>query len=610
MEKKLLTLVMLTVAWGYSSLAYDFSAECSSGQTLYYDITSTSNVEVVAPGNTSTITPWAGYIEPTGVLVIPSTVNYSGHTYSVTSIGYAAFQSCGEITSVTIPNSIKHIGSWAFYCCTSLATINYPTSSILVDQWVFAGTAWFDSQPDGLVYLNNMLYCYKGINMPENYTLTVPSNVNSIAGRAFSPTYESGYSNLVNVSFSNSVEYIGMYAFYKCHLSNLSLPSSIIIIDNFAFGCNYFTTITIPASVTHIGDCAFKQNGLLTTVNYNATSTNDMTTFMSPFYDCQNLSTIHIGNNVRNIQDYLFQGCNRITGNLTLPNSLISIGEYAFEGCTGLTGSITIPNSTTTIHRGAFQGCTGITTLTIGTGVTTIETTAFYNMTNLSTINYNATNCSNTEQFVSIFQGNSIQSINIGNNVHVIADGLVQNCPNLTTITIPSSVTRIGTSNFISCGLSGTLTIPSNVQYIGYGAFNMCVAINKIECHRTTPPTIESYNNMTIAFNNGNLNIPIFVPCESISAYQSAPGWSHFTNITCVGDAIDENESDNIQIQVINKEIIVKGLDKQSFSVFSIDGRMIKNINMSNEQSRVEVPVAGVYIVRIDNNTVKKVVVQ
>lgn len=609
MEKKLLTLVLLTMAWGYSSFAYDFSAECSTGQTLYYDITSTSNVEVVAPGSTSTITPWAGYIEPTGVLVIPSTVNYSGHTYSVTSIGYMAFQACSDITSVTIPNSIKHIGSWAFSNCTSLATINYPTSSILVDQWVFVGTAWFDSQPDGIIYLNNTLYCYKG-SMPDNYTLIVPSNVNSIAGRAFSHNYEIGYSNLVNVSFSNSVENIGMYAFYKCHLSNLSLPSSIKIIDDGAFGCNYFTTITIPASITRVGDCAFKQCGLLTTVNYNATSSNDMPSYMSPFYNCQNLTTISIGNNVQKIPDHLFDGCSSIHGNLVLPNSLNSIGESSFAGCTGLSGNLIIPNTTTQISQRAFQGCTGITTITIGNNVTTIESLAFWGMTNLSTINFNASNCTNVEQFGTIFQGSSIHSLSIGSGVHVIPDGLIQNCPNLTSITIPSSVTRIGSMNFTSCGLTGTLTIPSNVQYIGYGAFNMCIAINKIECHRTTPPTIESYNNMTQAFNNGNWNTPIFVPCESINAYQSAPGWSYFNNITCVDDAIEDNVINDVHIYASSNTIVIYNCSGKSIVVYGVDGRVITNNSSSSEQMTVDVPTAGIYIVRIGTSITRKVVVK
>ena len=44
-----------------------------------------------------------------GSIRIPETV-LSGLTYSVTSIGVAAFQDCSGLTSVTIPNSVTSIG--------------------------------------------------------------------------------------------------------------------------------------------------------------------------------------------------------------------------------------------------------------------------------------------------------------------------------------------------------------------------------------------------------------------------------------------------------------------------------------------------------------------
>ena len=59
---------------------------------------------------------------------IPSTVSYNGETYTVTEIGYNAFNSCSKLESVTIPNSITFIDDGAFFDCPNLTSITIPES--------------------------------------------------------------------------------------------------------------------------------------------------------------------------------------------------------------------------------------------------------------------------------------------------------------------------------------------------------------------------------------------------------------------------------------------------------------------------------------------------
>lgn len=62
-------------------------------------------------------TVYVTYNSYSGSVVIPSTVTYSGTTYSVTSIGDTAFYECRGLTSVTIPNSVTSIDSSTFEKC-------------------------------------------------------------------------------------------------------------------------------------------------------------------------------------------------------------------------------------------------------------------------------------------------------------------------------------------------------------------------------------------------------------------------------------------------------------------------------------------------------------
>ncbi|MBO5287569.1 MAG: leucine-rich repeat domain-containing protein, partial [Clostridia bacterium] len=69
--------------------------------------------------------------------IIPSSVTYKGNTYSVTSIGYKAFDDCTSLTSVTIPNGVTEIGNDAFRNCTLLKGITIPNSVTSIGEWAF-----------------------------------------------------------------------------------------------------------------------------------------------------------------------------------------------------------------------------------------------------------------------------------------------------------------------------------------------------------------------------------------------------------------------------------------------------------------------------------------
>ena len=98
----------------------------------------------------------------------------------VTSIGHSAFSSCNSLTSVTIGNSVTSIGGYAFAYCSGLTSVTIPNSITSVGAEAFYGTAWYNNQPDGLVYVGKVAYSYKG-TMPANTSITIKDGIVSIS---------------------------------------------------------------------------------------------------------------------------------------------------------------------------------------------------------------------------------------------------------------------------------------------------------------------------------------------------------------------------------------------------------------------------------------------
>jgi len=182
----------------------------------------------------------------------------------ITSISDDAFSGCASLASITLPADVVSIGNRAFRDCKSLASISIPAGVVSIGDLAFSGTAWLNNQPDGLVYVNEVLYAYKG-EMPDNTAINnIPEGTIAIAGYAFS-----GYESLISITLPASVASIGNRAFFNCsNLASITLPAGLASIGANAFDyCIGLASITIPASVTSIGSSAFYQWTSSQTIN-------------------------------------------------------------------------------------------------------------------------------------------------------------------------------------------------------------------------------------------------------------------------------------------------------------------------------------------------------
>ena len=485
--RKLTILVMMVLFGILSSQAYDFTVG-----GIYY--TKSGTTAVVTYRTTS-------YNSYSGTVTIPSTVTYSGTTYNVTGIGTCAFNQCTGLTSVTIPSSVTYIGGNAFSGCSGLTSVTIPSSVTSISISAFYGCSgltkvnitdlekWcrisFSSIDSNPLYYAHNLY----LNNVKVTDLVIPSSITAIKDYAFS-----GCSGMTGaLTIPNSVTSIGNNAFRGCSglTGTLTIPNSVRTIGNIAFsGCNGLTgALSIPNSVTTIGGSAFSSCHGLASISVG----NSVTSIGSlAFFNCSGLTsmTVSSGNTVYDSRE----GCNAIIEtasnkllfgcmNTLIPNTVTTLGARSFYGCTGLT-SITIPENVTTVSDSVFWGCTGLINATIGNS----------------------------------------QSPN-GNTVTTIGNHVFRNCSALASVTIGNSISTIGEYVFYGCSALNGATIGSSVTSIGDYSFYNCSALSAVTCLATTPPTIQEYT-----FNP--YPDMLYVPMESVDAYNRALYWRSFGNIS------------------------------------------------------------------------------
>ncbi|MDY4943212.1 MAG: leucine-rich repeat protein [Candidatus Limisoma sp.] len=337
MKKIIRQLLVVAILFSVSLSGYAFDFVVNG---IYYNKNSDGKTVSVTFKDTN-------YNSYFGSVVIPSTVT-SGTTYSVTSIsseaflgcsgltsvtidnsvtsiGDGAFYECSGLTSVAIPNSVTEIGENAFYKCSGLTSVTIPNSVTSIGADAFYGTAWYDNQPDGLVYAGKVAYKYKG-TMPNNTSITIEDGTPSIASSAFL-----GCSGLTSVTIPNSVTEIGKSAFSGTAWYNNQ-----------------------PDGLVYAGKVAYQYKGTM-----------------------PDNTSITIEDGTTSITGGAFSNCTKLIS-VTIPNSVTSIGQSAFNKCSGLT-SVTIPNTVTSIGVNVFNNCTNLTSVTIGNSVTKIGDYAFNN---------------------------------------------------------------------------------------------------------------------------------------------------------------------------------------------------------------------------------------
>ena len=239
------------------------------------------------------------------------------------------------------------------------------------------------------------------------------------------------------------------------------------------------------------------------------------------------------------IEENAFMFCNSLTS-VTLPNAVTSIGSYAFAYCISLT-SVSLPNSLTTIGDFAFTNATSLSTIELPLSLMDIGMMAFDNCGLVSVVIPASVMGIGINPFTYCSSLTSITVDGPSNVFYTPNDNALVNSQTQTLVTglsttiIPNTVTTIGAFAFDGCINLTSITIPNSVTYIDNLAFHYCIGLTSITVEATTPPTLGND-----VFQAIPVDIPVYVPCESLDAYQdynnTGSPWGGFTNIKTLNE--------------------------------------------------------------------------
>ena len=264
--------------------------------------------------------------------------------------GSSVYNSCQQLTSVTIADGVTTLPGFIFSYCGKLETIDIP---------------------DSVVNFGDYVFCSSGL---KSVSLTLNDTEEPIKGLF------SGCNKLESATITGSITKIGESFFSGCEsLKSFTIPENVTFIGDQAFsGCEQLSSITIPAKVETIGSSAFSGSGLTSVViPDNVTSIGN-----GLFNGCRKLTSVTLPSGITELPTSIFSGCSALKS-YTIPANIKSIGYMAFA-YSGIE-HLSIPGTVETIESDAFENCKSLHSVEICEGVKHINGNPFYGCTVLET---------------------------------------------------------------------------------------------------------------------------------------------------------------------------------------------------------------------------------
>lgn len=373
----------------------------------------------------------AGKGSATGTeITVPETYNNK----PVLSVVSRAFYG-GDITKLSLPETVQSIGSNAFNGCTALTDITLPDSIRHIEPYAFIDSGYYN---DAANWESSALYI-------DNHLISVKSD---ISGKL---TVKEGTISVADFAIRNCGS-----------LTEINFPASVVAIGYTSVnGCTEIENITVDANNTRYADSG---NCLI-----------EISTKILIF-GCK-YTVIPADGSVKIIYDRAFEGINGLTG-AVIPDSVTTIGVYAYSNCGNLQ-TVDFGNGVEEIGVGAFNICTKLKSIDLPATVKEIGFRAFYGCGGLESIKVDAGNnvyggagsCLIDKAAKTLLRGCKNSVIPDDGSVEIIDESAFFMCRQMKSVVIPDSVTTICEEAFSSCAELEFVTVGSGVTYIGRNAF-------------------------------------------------------------------------------------------------------------------------------------------
>lgn len=451
--------------------------------------------------------PWADFADQIMAVKIEN---------GITRVGTAAFQNATNVTSVSMPSTVRSIGNYAFAGCRGITEIRFREGLESIGEFAFQNCTGLteidipDSVTNDLrcafVGCEKLDFVFLGAGMTavgsrafdgckEIHQLELPNTLTAIGDYAFR-----GCTDLYGPGVPEGVTSIGNGAFYGAStMSFIGLPDTLKTLGDEVFAnCSDLYEVELPAGIESFGNGVFSGCDALNRLIFKGPA---------PTFAAQNTATSTQGT-FADVETTVYYPAgypgwdSAVTGNyggtvvwesfdLPLSGTCGENAEWSFDKDTGtlyITGSGSVHGDqywSGVIHAGIMDKCQPwyyiqekILYVEIAEGITEIGDCTFHDCRNLQTVKIPST--------VTVIDGafewcTALQSVEFPAGLTKIGANSFYYCKSLEEVVIPKGVTEISERAFTNCHKLASVSLPNTLISIGEYAFSGCYALQEIE---------------------------------------------------------------------------------------------------------------------------------
>jgi hypothetical protein len=385
---------------------------------------------------------------------------------NLVTIGASAFQNTSSLIEMEIPNTVTTIGTGILTGSNALTKLTYSNNSL----------------PSGTRFLR---YFFGG-SVASGAVPATLKTVEITTGDALIASYFESITTIETIFLPSTIATINNRAFFgMTALRQIAVLGTVAVADR----------VVLPSALTTLGTSVFQNAANIRHVTLPAAIT---TLPADTFNGATELTTVVTGNSMTIIGDRAFQSTKLTT--FTFANNLTTIGANAFQG--SLLTQVVVPNTVVSIGNDAFRSMSALTTITFPSTVPavaplfTLGTNVLTGAQVLTTINFHIDMLPTAgNRTVRYFFGGTtagggtipttLTTVTLSGGT-VLGPSFFSNLTTLVNVTLPNTLTEIGTLAFDGVTGITALTIPQSVNSIGASAFRAMTGLVQLTFLRET----------------------------------------------------------------------------------------------------------------------------